>query len=223
MFGLKARIPLDIVFGTPTSEVTNTCEYAQNLWETLEQCFKMVRENLGAAAERQKEYYNRRVHGEPYQEGDHVWLHNPTVPKVLSKKLYCPWIGPFKIVKCLSDSVYRIQDTHSRRRRQVVHFDRLQCCYVPPQELHTDSHTVEHSTPDVTSRNESNGDHPVPPGTNLELVDDDDNLSNNSPPLANEDLATSNMQSDIRTDYSRRYPICENRRRPVRYRDENNN
>ena len=64
MFGCKARIPLDIAVGTPTSEVTNTCEYAQNLWERFEQCFKMVRENLGAAAERQKEYYNCQVHGD---------------------------------------------------------------------------------------------------------------------------------------------------------------
>ena len=214
MFGHKARILLDIVFGIPTSEVTNTCTYTQNLWARLEQCFKLVRENLGAIAERQKEYYNRRVHGEPYQEGDHVWLHNPAVPRGQSKNLYCPWMGPFKIVKCLSDSVNRIQDTHSRRRRQVVHLDRLKCCHLLPQELHTDSHTVEYSTPDVTSRNESNGDHPVLPGTNLELVDDDDNFSSNSPPLANKNLATSNTQSDIQT--SRRYPIRENHQRPVR-------
>jgi len=62
MFGCKARISLDIVFRTPTSEVTNPCEHAQTLRERLEECFKTVRENLGAAAERQKEYYNCRVH-----------------------------------------------------------------------------------------------------------------------------------------------------------------
>ena len=66
MFGHKARISLGIVFGTPTSEITNTCEYAQNVWERLEQCFIMIRESLGVAAMRQKEYYNHRVHGKPY-------------------------------------------------------------------------------------------------------------------------------------------------------------
>ena len=162
----------------------------------------MVRENLGAAAERQKEYYNRRVHGEPYQEGDHVWLHNPAVLRGQSNKFYCPWVGPFKIVKCLSDSVYRIQDTRSRRSRQVVHFDRLKRCHVLPQEINSDSHTVELSPPEIVSRNEYICEHPMPPGTNLELVNNDNNDSviNSPPPLENltiGDTQTDKLAKDI--------------------------
>ena len=63
---------------------------------------------------------------------DLVWLHNPAVPQGHSRKLHCPWTGPFTVVKRLSDVVYRIQDSRPRRRRSriVVHFDQLKFC--PP-------------------------------------------------------------------------------------------
>ena len=130
MLERKVRIPLDIVFGTPTSEVADPSEYAQTLRERLEKC---LRDNLGTAAERQKEYYNRRVHGEPYHEGDYVWLLNPAVPRGQSKKLYCRWVGPFKVVKCLSDSVYRVENTHSGRKRQIVYLTDLSIAMLPLQ------------------------------------------------------------------------------------------
>lgn len=55
-----------------------------------------------------------------------MWLHVPFVPKGKSKKLYSPWQGPFRVVKVLSNLVYRIERLGpGRRQRCVVHFDRL--------------------------------------------------------------------------------------------------
>ena len=51
-------------------------------------------------------------------------------PKGQSKKLHHPWTGPFRVVKMLSQSVYRIQNVHNPRQRLVVHFDRFKLC--PP-------------------------------------------------------------------------------------------
>eukprot|EP00731_Ephydatia_muelleri_P010425 Em0005g1011a len=42
-----------------------------------------------------------------------------------SKKLHRPWQGPFKVVKVLGPSIYRIVDCTNPRRRKVVHFNRL--------------------------------------------------------------------------------------------------
>ena len=162
----------------PARYVADPSEYAQTLQERLKKC---LRDNLGTAAERQKEYYNCRVYGEPYQEGDYVWLHNPAIPRGQSKKLFCPWVGPFKVVKCLSDSVYRVQDTRTRRKCQVFHFDRLKRCHAPPSELRTDSLSdTQNLAPEVNLRNESDdSEHLTLPGTNLELVEDDDDLTIN--------------------------------------------
>ena len=55
----------------------------------------------------------------------------------------------------------------------------------------------------------------TPPGTNLELVvDDDDDLTTNLPAVKN--LLTT-------TQPNRRYPVRENRRRPAKYRDDGDN
>ena len=52
-----------------------------------------------------------------------------------SRKLHWTWTGPFTVVKCLSDAVYRIQDTLPKwkRSRIVVHFDRLKPCASNPE------------------------------------------------------------------------------------------
>ena len=52
------------------------------------------------------------------------------------------------------------------------------------------------------------------PGTNLELVEDDDDFTINSPAIEN---------FPTTTQPNRRYPVCENRRRPARYRDDGDN
>ena len=56
--------------------------------QTLEKAYLTVRNPTGAALERQKELYDRRVHGDEYQVGDLVWLHNPVIPKGAKRKLY---------------------------------------------------------------------------------------------------------------------------------------
>ena len=68
---------------------------------------------------------NEKIHGKPYKVGDLVWLHNPAMPRGQARKLYCPWTGPYKVVKILSTVVYWIQDTRGRRRRKIIHFNRL--------------------------------------------------------------------------------------------------
>ena len=103
-----------------------TQEYVRNLRQTLEKAYSTVRNHTGAAL---KELYDRRVHGDEYQVGDLVWLHNLVIPKGAKRKLHCPWTGPFKVVKKQSTVVYRIQGTRpNKRKRLVVHFDHLKPC-----------------------------------------------------------------------------------------------
>ena len=78
--------------------------------------------------EHQKELYDRKRHGDPYQVGDLVWLHSSVVPRGYSRKLHLPWTGPYKVLKRLSDVTYRIQSSRGRRCLCVVHFNRLRPC-----------------------------------------------------------------------------------------------
>ena len=58
----------------------------------------------------QKETYDADVKGQPCCVNDLVFLHNPAVRKGFSDKLHRPWQGPFKVLKVLGPSIYRIVD-----------------------------------------------------------------------------------------------------------------
>ena len=87
-----------------------------------------------------------------------------------SKKLHHPWAGPYKVVKKLSDTNYRIEQMQGRRRhRKVVHFDRLKLCpknirldNEPTGEQHTSSQELILPT-----------ENSLPVGHDLEIVYDD--------------------------------------------------
>ena len=125
MFGRQARLPVDIMFGSPTPVPTPTTDYVQNLKETLEKSYQLARVRMGLSLKRQKDLYDQRIHGHPYQPGDLVWLHCPAVPKGCSKKLYRPWKGPFRVLRSIGNTTYHIKDVKSPRKKVYVHFNRL--------------------------------------------------------------------------------------------------
>ena len=73
---------------------------------------------------RKKEFYNQNVRGKRYDVGDAVMLHEPAVPRGRCRKFHRPCKGPWRVVRVLGPSVYRIQDCACPRRK-VVHFNRL--------------------------------------------------------------------------------------------------
>ena len=101
---------------------------------------------MGTKQEHQKQLYDRKVHGKPYEIGDMVWLHSPVVPRGTSRKLFHSWTGPHKVVKCLSDITYHIVNTRSKRQRLVVHFDRLKP-YVSQNKVEDSSTTSTRMDP----------------------------------------------------------------------------
>ena len=117
---------------------------------------------MGHSLDRQKWYYDVRIHGEPYKEGVLVWLHSPVVPKGTAQKLHRPWTGPYKIVHRLSDATYRIQDVQQPQHRLVIDFDRLKHC---PNDIR-----LPHLTPGHRQSNTQVTPTVNRPGTNLALV-----------------------------------------------------
>ena len=75
-----------------------------------------------------RELYDKHIHSVPFEADDLVWLHNPSVQRGECKKFHRSWLGPYKVMKRLSESTYRIKSIHNSRKRVVVHFDRLKKC-----------------------------------------------------------------------------------------------
>ena len=168
MFGRSVRMPVDIMYGimygSPNQPTTTLPKYVADLRSSLSAAYKQVREYMGNKLARQKEFYDRRVHGQPFSPGDLVWLNNPAVPRGRAKKLHCPWTGPYRIVARLSDAVYRIQHIQLRRKRLVVHFDRLKPCSSTTRQPEEGQQACPSDLPSS----------PPPIGTTLELLEGTD-------------------------------------------------
>ena len=161
MFGRQAHMPVDIALGTACT----VPEYVANLRTSLDAAYTRVRNQMGHHLEQQKIRYDAKTCGKPFEAGDLVWLHSPAIPRGRSKKLHRPWTGPYRVVTRLSEVVYCLQHTQCRRKRPVVHFDRLKPC---SQNTRLTEANSQYQRPQVVQPS------PRPLGTNLELLDDDD-------------------------------------------------
>ncbi|KAL5475516.1 hypothetical protein EMCRGX_G025342 [Ephydatia muelleri] len=167
MFGRQARLPIDLMYGTECgNSVTKTVpEYVTKLSEAFVEAYAAVRDTMGAKLQRQKEFYSKKVHGDPHKPGDFVLLFNPAVPKGGSRKFHSPWTGPFKIVERVSEATYHIQNTVDGKT-SIVHFDRLKRCR--PDIRTNIKQTKKDNSPTCGSTAGKD-----PPGTHMELLDDD--------------------------------------------------
>ena len=103
-------------------------EYAQLLQNRLLTAFDLVKKHVTKEHLCQKELYDRKIHGKPYKAREIVWLHSPVPKRESCCKLHHPWTGPFRVLKQLSDTTYRIQHLSGNRQCKVVHFDKLKPC-----------------------------------------------------------------------------------------------
>ena len=162
MFGRQAQLPLDLMYGTGQREEVPTTEYARKLKQSLEEAYALVRTRLSAQHERRKAIYDQKIHGDPYTQGDLVWLHSPAVSRGLSRKLHHVWKGPFRVLERVSNSDYRIKSLSGKKRVQIVHFDRLKPC--TPGTRFNDTIT------DQSQSHEHESDT-SPVGSQLEIID----------------------------------------------------
>ena len=110
MFGRNSHLPVDSMFPTKKPAADPSYGgYVKAVRETMEKAFHNVCENVGNKQERQKEFYDQKCHCIPFQTRDLVYLHSPIVPRGQAQKLHDPWTGPWRVLKPLSEAVYRIQ------------------------------------------------------------------------------------------------------------------
>ena len=123
MFGHQVRLPIDIMFGTP--EPTPSCMLISFVptWKNVTTLCEGI---LARNRSTRKINMTKKQAGSNFTVNDMVWLHNPAKKsKNKSRKLYCPWQGPFKILEIINDVMYKIQWMDPTHKKIVVHFNRL--------------------------------------------------------------------------------------------------
>ena len=162
MFGRQARLPVDLLYNTPLSvEERDVPTYVFDLKNTLTSAYERVRSKTSSQQMRQKENYDRKVHGDSFKPGDMVWLFNPAVPRGKARKFHRPWTGPHRVLQKISTSNFRIQHAYNHKKA-IVHFDRLKRCSPGMRFSPTNRLPLPRTQqpPDL-------------PGTHIELPDDD--------------------------------------------------
>ena len=136
IFGREAQYPIDLFVPKPPGDPR--LKLGENAEELNERFFEIHREaqmTMGTEQRRQREYFNRKVHSEPFKEGDLVWLFEPH--KVKSGKFYLPWHGPFEVLSQTSEVTYMICKQGNKEKWPKVHFNRLKPYRGDPEVRHS--------------------------------------------------------------------------------------
>ena len=152
-------MPVDLMYGTPVVNPASVPEYVANQCASLTTA---VQTTISSKLERQ-EFYDRKAHGQPFEKGHLVWVHNPAATRGHKRKLHCPWTGPYRVTGRLSEAVYHVQHTRVRWKRVVVHFDQLKQC--------SPGVCVQPPSAEQHSGNSQARQRPLSVGTDLKLLD----------------------------------------------------
>jgi len=102
MFGREVKTPMDIVYGTPTEPAPKTYDdYADELEYRMKMAYSEVRKHLGAAAVRNKRYYDMRVTPKKFKPGDLMYYFSPQKYPGHQDKWLQKYSGPFEVIKTL--------------------------------------------------------------------------------------------------------------------------
>ena len=88
----EAQYPIDLFVPKPSGDPRlKLGENAEELNERLYEIHGEAQTTLATEQRRQREYFFRKLHGDPFREGDLIWLSEPH--KAKSRKFYLPWHG----------------------------------------------------------------------------------------------------------------------------------
>jgi hypothetical protein len=126
VFGREVAAPIDILMGQPPNSqpLQSVNDFVDERLNAARISYKIVREQLHKAAERQKHYYDLRVKKTSYHVGDQVWLwkmRRKTGRKLKWERCYT---GPYLVMEQIGPVNYRVRRSN-RTNPIIVHVDKL--------------------------------------------------------------------------------------------------
>ncbi|KAM9976612.1 hypothetical protein ACTFIR_010454 [Dictyostelium discoideum] len=111
LYGREATIPSDLGTLNPFNKlVTTNDNYVGKLKETINKSLEIAKTKTQESQTKQKQYYDGlKTRKNSISPGDYVLLKNQTVKEEELKKFRPSWIGPFKVVRILSNQTIQVQ------------------------------------------------------------------------------------------------------------------
>ena len=138
-------------------------ENAEELNEGLSEIHREAQMTMGTEQRRQKEFFKRKVHGQPFKDADLVWLFEPH--KAESRKFYLSWHGLFEVLSRTSEVTNMICKRGNKEKWQKVHVSRLKPYRRDPEVRHSSRlenrpPPIYEETPNELETEEENEDRP---------------------------------------------------------------
>ena len=120
-YGRELRLPIDLVLPAPEKENVN--EHVQTMIKRMQNVYQYIRKNNEAVIRRNASGYLGEKFS--FKVNDKVLYLSPRKLQSKPLKLTDQWIGPYRIVKRVSDVLYRIKPAEYEGPTIAVHAARL--------------------------------------------------------------------------------------------------
>ena len=113
VFGRENVMPADLILCNPTvlpERENSVIDFVAQQQLRFRTAYQMVRDHLKVAAEKRKSYYDASVRAKQFSEGDAVWYFYPRKYVKRSRKWSFTYVGPYKILRKMSDVTFEIQN-----------------------------------------------------------------------------------------------------------------
>ena len=134
LYGRQVRGPLDLLkdyWESPKPERDNVVAYVVKMREKLEEMTALVQENMGAAQQNQKAWYDRKARERVLKPGQKVLLLLPTS----DCKLLTKWHGPYEVSKQVGKVTYELYMPERLKKYQTFHVNLLKEFQVRPEPV----------------------------------------------------------------------------------------
>ncbi len=129
LYGCDPVAPIDVNLIPEPWIYQEIEDYRADISLALQEAWKLARQHLMQAQDRQKQYYDQTVRNYEFSVGDRVWLHTPATKKGKSPKLSCMWQGPYRVTQVFTPNVRIVPVDAPRQKETVVHVNWLKPCY----------------------------------------------------------------------------------------------
>lgn len=125
--GRECRLPYDVMMREYKEPQLATAPraYLRQMLSSIGEQRARVRELTEESRVKDRERYASKAKLHEFAEGEQVWLYYPVIPPGVTKKLWVPWRGPFRVSCRVSDTLYKLELPEGCRIRGTVSANRL--------------------------------------------------------------------------------------------------
>ena len=127
--GREARLPIDIIVPTPHQRYETVEEHVQDVLRRFHLMFSKIKEKNEAIYRRNAKLYSGKIHD--YKMGDRVFYYTGRRVKGKPTKLTFGWLGPYKLVRKISDVIWVLEPVLTEGDEVSVHVTRIRPYYGP--------------------------------------------------------------------------------------------